>query len=120
MTEADILAATYEDRVTVYRAFKQTLPSGESVFQSGRDGAMVYEDMACALSTHTGGRLEQSPSTAKPDTSYCLFTRPEVDIQANDFLVVRHLGKSLELIAGFPERMSSHNNVPVRHAKDVL
>lgn len=35
MQEADILAETYWDTVTVYRPFKDTLPSGESVFKSG-------------------------------------------------------------------------------------
>lgn len=49
MTEADILATTYEDTVTVYRAFKDTLPGGESVFKSGLDGKVVYEDVECAL-----------------------------------------------------------------------
>lgn len=32
MTEADILALTYEDTVTVYRPFKDRLPNGETVF----------------------------------------------------------------------------------------
>ena len=54
MTEADILATTYEDTVTVYRAFKDTLPGGESVFKSGLDGKVVNEDVECALSTQTG------------------------------------------------------------------
>ena len=76
MNEADILASTYEDSVTVYRAFKDTLPNGESVFKSGTDGKIVYQDKECALSTQTGGKLEQSSSTAKTETSFCLFTRP--------------------------------------------
>lgn len=46
MTEADILATTYEDTVTVYRAFKDTLPGGESVFKSGLDGKAVYVMLA--------------------------------------------------------------------------
>lgn len=120
MTEADILATTYEDTVTVYRAFKDTLPDGESVFKSGLDGRMVYENEACALSTHTGGKLEQSKSTARTDTAFCLFTRPETDIQANDFLVIMHLGKRIEAVAGFPECMKSHNNIPVRLEKEIV
>lgn len=60
MNEADILASTYEDSVTVYRAFKDVLPNGESVFKSGIDGEIVYQDKECALSTQTGGKLEQS------------------------------------------------------------
>lgn len=120
MTEADILATTYEDTVTVYRAFKDTLPDGESAFKSGLDGRMVYESEACALSTHTGGKLEQSKSTARTDTAFCLFTRPETDIQANDFLVIMHLGKRIEAVAGFPECMKSHNNIPVRLEKEIV
>ena len=118
MTEADILATTYEDTVTVYRAFKDTLPGGESVFKSGLDGKVVYEDVECALSTHTGGKLQQSKSTAKTETTFCLFTRPEVDIQTNDFLVITHFGKKIEAVAGFPECMKSHNNIPVKLDKE--
>lgn len=118
MNEADILATTYEDKVTIYRAFKDILPSGESVFKSGLEGKIVYENVDCALSTHTGGKLEQSSSTAKADTTFCLFTRPEVEIQANDFLVITHLGKQIEAVAGFPECMQSHNNIPIKRASE--
>ncbi|MCD7812133.1 MAG: hypothetical protein LUG91_09865 [Ruminococcus sp.] len=120
MTEADILATTYEDTVTVYRAFKDTTEEGESIFKSGLEGEVVYEDVECALSTHTGGKLEQSKSTASADTTFCLFTRPEIDIQANDFLIIKHLGKEVEAIAGYPECMKSHNNIPIRLEKPIV
>ena len=45
MTEADILALTYQDSCWVYRPQKTTLPSGESVFQKGLDGRQVYENI---------------------------------------------------------------------------
>ena len=32
MSEAEILALTYYDKMSVYRPFKDTLPTGESVF----------------------------------------------------------------------------------------
>lgn len=120
MTEADILAGTYDDKVTVYRPFKDKQPNGESIFRSGLDGKKVYEGTECALSTHTGGKLQQSSSTAKTDTSFCLFTRPEIDIQANDYLEIVHLGKRIRAVAGFPERMKSHNNIPIRPDKDIV
>ena len=41
MTEADILALTYQDSCWVYRPQKTTLPSGESVLQKGLDGRQV-------------------------------------------------------------------------------
>lgn len=114
MSEADILATTYEDTVTVYRPFKDVLPGGESVFKSGLNGRIVYEDAECALSTHAGGKLQQSKSTAKTETTFCLFTRPEIDIQSNDFLVITHLGKKIEAVAGYAECMQSHNNIPIK------
>ena len=120
MTEADILAMTYEDAVTVYRPFKDVLPGGESVFKSGLEGKVMYEDTPCALSTHYGGKLQQSKSTAKAETTFCLFTRPEVDIQTNDFLVIMHLGKKIEAVAGFPDCMKSHNNIPVKLGKEIV
>ena len=57
MTEADILALTYGDKCWVYRPQKTTLPSGESVFQKGLEGKAVYEDIPCALSSPSGGKL---------------------------------------------------------------
>ena len=114
MQEADILAETYWDTVTGYRPFKDTLPSGESVFKSGTEGKMMYQDVPCALSSHSGGALAQSSSTASVDTSYSLFVRPEIDILENDFLVISRLGKVIEALAGAAERQPSHNNVPVR------
>lgn len=120
MTEADILATTYEDTVTVYRPFKDMLPNGESIFRAGEKGQIVYEGKECALSTHTGGQLEQSNSTARTATSFCLFVRPEVDIQPNDFLVILHLGRRIEAVAGFPDRLKSHNNIPLKLEKEVV
>ena len=114
MQEADILAEPYWDTVTVYRPFKDTLQSGESVFKSGAEGKVVYQDVPCALSSHSGGALAQSSSTASADTSYSLFVRPEIDILENDFLVISRLGKAIEALAGAAERQPSHNNVPVR------
>lgn len=120
MREADILATTYWDRVSVYRPFKDMLPSGESIFKSGHEGRPVYQDVQCALSTHSGGRITQSPSTASADVSYSLFTRPEVDIEPNDFLVITRLGKTVEAFAGEPERHPSHNNIPIRLAEPTV
>lgn len=120
MTEADILAMTYEDTVTVYRPFKDGLPNGESIFRAGENGRMVYEGKECALSTHTGGQLEQSNSTARAATAFCLFVRPEIDIQPNDFLVIMHLGKRIEAVAGFADRQKSHNNIPINLGTDIV
>ncbi len=121
MTEADILATTYEDKCTIYRPFKDTLPSGESIFKKGAEGRRVYEiEIECALSSQSGGKLNQTASTAKTPTEYCLFTRPEIDIQPNDYLVIQHLQKKITALAGLPDRQPSHNNVPLKLDKEVV
>ena len=78
MTEADILAMTYDDSCTVYRPDKMTLPSGESVFKKGLEGRVVYEDTPCALSSPSGGKLAKSQTIARVDTDYLLLDRKSV------------------------------------------
>lgn len=120
MSEADILALTYEDTVTVYRPFKDVLQTGESVFKDGSEGKVIYSHAACALSGQSGGKLNRTASTAKTPAEYCLFTHPEVDIQPNDYLVIHHLKKEITALPGLAERFASHNNIPLKIEKEVV
>lgn len=113
MTEADILALTYEDTVTVYRPFKTQLQSGETVFKKGDQGQRVYETVPCALSTHTGGALNRELPAGTVPTQYSLFVRPEVEIEPNDYLEIHRRGKVTKALAGLAERQPSHNNIPL-------
>ena len=117
MTEADILASTYTDACTVYRPQKVEQPSGESVFKKGLEGQVVYKGIPCALSSPSGGKLNQSQTTASLDTDFLLFVRPEVDIQPGDTVKVVRLGKEFICGAGLAERHPSHNNVPLKLQK---
>ncbi len=119
MTEADILAMTYDDSCTVYRPDKVTLPSGESVFRKGLEGRVVYEDIPCALSSPSGGRLSRTQTTAKVDTDFQLFVRPEVDIQPGDTVAATRLGKLTVAVAGLADRQPSHNNIPLKAEKGI-
>lgn len=119
MTEADILAMTYDDSCTVYRPGKVTLPSGESAFRKGLEGQVVYENIPCALSSPSGGKLAKTKTTAKVDTDFLLFVRPEVDIQSGDTVAVIHLGKQTVAMAGLADRQPSHNNVPLKVEKGI-
>ena len=114
MTEADILAMTYDDSCTVYRPGKVTLPSGESVFRKGLEGRVVYEDIPCALSSPSGGRPVKGRTVVRVDADYLLFVRPEVDIQPGDTVVVTRLGKQTVALAGLADRQPSHNNIPLK------
>lgn len=117
MTEADILALTYQDSCWVYRPQKTTLPSGESVFQKGLDGRQVYENIPCALSSPSGGKLGKKEPTASIDTDFLLFVRPEVEIEPGDTVKVIRLGREYLTEAGLADRQPSHNNVPLKLAK---
>lgn len=123
MTEADILAMTYDDTCTVYRPGKVVLPSGESRFQKGLEGVVVYENIPCALSSPSGGKPTRTQTVVKVDTDYKLFVRPEVDIQPGDTVRVIRLGKTNPqgkqtiALAGLPDRQPSHNNIPLTVAK---
>ena len=117
MTEADILAMTYDDSCTVYRPGKVTLPSGESVFRKGLEGRVVYEDIPCALSSPSGGKPTKGQTVVRVDTDYLLFVRPEVDIQPGDTVVVTRLGKRTVALAGLADRQPSHNNIPLKVEK---
>lgn len=113
MTEADILALTYEDTVTVYRAFKDQLPSGETVFKKKDQGQVIYADIPCALSSHTGGTLNRDLPAGSVPTQYSLFVRPEIEIEPNDYLVIRRRGRITRALSGLTERHPSHNNIPL-------
>lgn len=120
MQEADILALTYNDVCTVYRAAKGSLTSGETVFNKGLNGAIIYSDVPCAISGKSGGKITKSQTTASIPTEYSLFTRPEIDIQPNDYIVIVHLKKKVVAIAGLADRLSSHNNVPLKLEKETV
>ncbi len=120
MTEADILAMTYEDTCTVYRPFKDTLNTDETVFKKGLDGRKVYENIECALSSASGGKLQQAKPIAKTPCDYILFVRPKVDIQRNDTVVGTRLGKRVVTLAGLADCQPSHNNVPLKLDKETV
>ena len=117
MTEADILALTYEDHCWIYGQQKVTLPSGESAFRKGLEGKPVYENIPCALSSPSGGKLGKNAPTAGINTDYLLFVRPEVEIEPGDTVKVIRLCREYLTEAGLADRQPSHNNVPLKLAK---
>lgn len=117
--EAEILESTYDDTMTVYRPFKDTLPeTGESVFLSGLDGRIIYENKPCALSSAGGGKASKNNETVKVESDYKLFYRPELNIEKNDTIEVLHKGLVYILTAGKDIRLGSHNELPVNETED--
>lgn len=113
MREADILAMTYWDRADVYRPFKDRLKNGETVFKKKAEGQKIHGNIPCALSTHTGGSLTRELPAGSTAVQYCLFVRPEVEIEPNDYLEITCRGRVTKAVAGIAERLSSHNKVPL-------
>ena len=77
----------------------------------------VYENIPCALSSPSGGKLGKKEPTASIDTDYLLFVRPEVEIEPGDTVKVIRLGREYLTEAGLADRQPSHNNVPLKLAK---
>ena len=114
MTEADILAETYEDIMNVYRPIKGKDPeTGETIFLKGLNGKKVYTDVPCALSSPTGGKITKNGMVVKAVTEYSLFYRPEIHVEKNDTIEVTHLGRTIICSAGLEKGYCSHNNLPL-------
>lgn len=113
MTEAEILALTYYDKMNVYRPFKDTLPSGESVFKEGLDGKKVYEDISCALSSYSGGKAYKNNVNVKVESDFKLFYDPALRIEKNDTIECFHEGSRYILQAGKQHTFPSHAELPV-------
>lgn len=116
VTEADILATTYDDLCSVYRTAKTVLASGETV----QERQLVYELLPCSLSRPSGGKRRRESPVPKADIDYTLFVRPEVEILAGDTLEVLQLGRRIVVQAGRAYRYPSHNEVSVTIAKERI
>lgn len=113
MTEAEILAMTYDHTCNVYRPVMNDLPSGESIFADKEQGALVYEGLQCALSSPSGGKLTYKKPEYQVTTDYLLFTMPDIEIEENDYLVINMYGHEIKASAGLTDYYLSHNEVHV-------
>ena len=117
MTEADILALTYEDRCTVFRPYKAQMESGETIFKKGLEGERIYESLPCALARATGGKLARKTPIIQAEQEYTLFTRPEVEIRETDTVQVTQLGRTFLVEVGRGAFYVSHNEYPANLRK---
>ena len=114
MNEADILASTYDDLCSVYRPVKRVLESGETE----QERQLIYEALSCSLSRPSGGRRQREQPAPKADVDYTLFVRPEIEILVSDFLEIHQQGRLIKGIAGRVFYYPSHNEIPVKLAKE--
>lgn len=119
MSEAEILALTYYDKMSVYRPFKDTLPTGESVFYKGLDGIKIYEDIPCALSSFSNGKSNKNDVNVKVESDYKLFYDLKIKVEKNDTIVCVHEGTRYVLVAGKQYTLPSHAELPVLEDKNT-
>lgn len=118
MNEAEIIATTYYDIMNVYRPFTDTLAeTGESVFYEGLDGKKIYSDIACALSSFSGGKANLTSMNVRVDSDYKLFYDPSIHIEKNDVIECWHEGRYYLLKAGKEMAFISHCELPANETK---
>lgn len=110
MNESEILAKTYFDVATIKR--KEKIKDIESGVTKLED-VSVYENINCAISKNDKAKLI-SGEVQNINTTFSMFTRPDVIIKAGDTVEVQYEnGLSNTFIAGKPFFYKSHSEVPL-------
>lgn len=112
--EADLLALTYEDVMTVKRNIEATdEETGISSFIEN----VVLEDIPCSLSRKDEAVI--SGDVPNITATHKIFTRPENEIIAGDIVEVVRFGKLYTFIASKPFYYISHVEIPVTEKERV-
>lgn len=115
MGESNILAETYYHTCTVKRP-KQSID--ELGFDSF-DYEEVYKDIECAVSFSQGSTSDITDTTQPITYIATLFTRPEITIEAGDWIIADVLGNPYEFRAGEGVVYQSHIEVPLIRKDDA-
>lgn len=99
----------YTDRMTVYRQVHIIDEQGADDFEL----RALYEDIPCRLSQSQKARLSIGESTAESTQQLKVYAAPDIEVLANDDLVVCHMGKTYRLRAALPFRYPTHQEIPV-------
>lgn len=93
--EAEILAQTYRDRMTV----KRSVPETDPVTQESRMVLqVVYEEEPCALSQKSNNKPERQEAHSEASMEAVIFSRPSIFLEDND--VVELLTEAGQLLRG--------------------
>lgn len=107
--EADILAETYYHTASVLRPIPDVDELGFDTFVD----EVVYDEIPCAIS-FTSGSTENITDTTQPINYIAvLFARPDINIQAGDWIVAWVLDNMYEFRAGEGVVYQSHIEVPL-------
>ena len=106
MTDAEILAMTYTDLLTVKRKEKVKNPNiGVTEYVE----VVIVDGVKCALSKDKRTNIMEVDGLGALNESYQLFANPAVDVKAGDTLIIKSLsGEDTFKASSKPFRYSSH------------
>ena len=85
MNEAEALAMTYHDRLTVSRFVSRT---DGGTGETKEEKTIVYESVPCALSQSKNEVPMREGVTFRKDAEHVLFTMPDIRMEPNDWAEV--------------------------------
>lgn len=104
MRESDILASTYHDRMDIIRHVEVEDDSHLTTMEP----QTIKSNVLCELDKATTGYHYNEIVI-----DYTVYTRPEEDVIEGDKLVITHLGRVYDCVAGIPFKWASHLEIPV-------
>ena len=108
--EAQILAKTFRDHLSVYRKQKETDPQ---TLETVETESAVYEDISCALSQKANNTPERQEFYSETKRDHSIFTMPGVVLLDNDRAVVHtEAGQVFEGHTGKTFGYVSHGETP--------
>ena len=112
MTQAQILAGTYRDRLFLVRKKHAVSESGESTYQDN----VIYDGVPCALSSTGGSVPEKKDGRRISDRDMVIFAGPEIIMKDMDSVIIRtEVGQVLKGKTGRTfSYAGSHGETPVR------
>lgn len=104
--EAEILAQTYRDQMTV----KRSVPETDPVTQESRMALqIVYEGEPCALSQKSNNKPEMQETHSEASMEAVIFSRPGIFLEDNDVVeLVTEVGQQLRGKSGKTFGYTSH------------
>lgn len=108
--EAEILARTFRDRLTLYR--KKRIRDPETDESLERE-VPIYEDVLCALSQGSGSVPERQEFYSEQKRSAVIFTPPGIFMEDNDrAVIVTEAGQTYQGKTGRTFGYISHGETP--------
>ena len=108
--EAEILAKTFRDRLTVHRRQRERDPDTQETVEKEDT---VYENIACALSQKNSNTPERQEFHSETQREFAIFTIPGVELKDHDrAVIITEAGQKLEGITGETFAYVSHGETP--------